>query len=62
MTKPQMCILYLGVNYDHTDISGDGGCLDFLDTEGKCLPCKDAIAKGYCPKKVKTPVLSTTHE
>lgn len=56
MTLPQMCILYLGVNYDHNDISGDGGCLDFLDAEGNCLPCKDAIAKNYCPKKKKTPV------
>lgn len=56
MTPPQMCILYLGVNYDHNDISGDGGCLDFLDTEGKCLPCKDAIAKNHCPKKRKTPI------
>jgi len=56
MTPPQMCILYFGVNCDHTDISGDGVCLDFLDIEGKCLPCKDIIAKGYCTKKRKTPI------
>jgi len=56
MTKPQMCILYLGVNYDHSDISGDGSCLDYRDSDAKCLPCKDAIAKGHCPKKRKTPI------
>lgn len=56
MIPPRMCILYLGVNYDHTDISGDGNCLDYHDPQGNCLPCKEAIANGYCPKKVKTPV------
>ena len=56
MTKPQMCISYLGVNYDPHDISGDGSCLDYRDPDAKCLPCKEAIAKGYCPKKRKTPI------
>jgi hypothetical protein len=56
MTYPQMCILYLGVDYDHNDTSGNGSCLDYHDPYGVCLPCKDAIAKGYCPKKRKTPV------
>ena len=57
MTYPQMCILYLGVNYDHNDISGDGKCLDAMDAEGKCLPCREVIQKKQCHKGKTTPVL-----
>ena len=53
--KPTMCILYLGVNCDHTDISGYGGCLDYHDADGVVLLCREAIAKGKCTKKRASP-------
>ena len=54
--KPKMCILYLGVNCDHNDVSGDGGCLDYTSADGTVLPCREAIEKGSCVKKRTTPI------
>ena len=55
--EPKMCIFYVGVNYDHNDMSGNGHCLDNTDSEGKWILCSTTIADGRCSKKRKSPVL-----
>jgi len=53
----KMCIYYVGVNYDHGDMTGDGGCLDFFDSDGLIQPCRTAIEKGQCHKNRTSPLL-----
>lgn len=53
--KPRMCFYYLGVNFNHDDLSGDGKCLGYLDSAGTAQPCRKAIEEGHCPKKRTTP-------
>lgn len=55
--KSRMCIFYIGVNRNRDDTTGDGDCLDYNDSEGNCLPCRDAITKGYCHRHLKSPRL-----
>jgi hypothetical protein len=50
-----MCFYYLGVNFNHDDLSGDGKCLGYLDSAGTAQPCRKAIEEGHCPKKRTTP-------
>lgn len=53
--KPKTCIKYLGVDYNHDDLSGDGDCLDVFDPEGNLAKCRDTIRNGRCPKKRPSP-------
>lgn len=55
--KQRMCIFYVGVDYDHSDISGNGDCLDALDANGNITPCRKTIIAGNCSKKRLTPLL-----
>jgi hypothetical protein len=53
--KPKTCIFYIGVDYSHTDLSGDGTCIDAFTPNGKYHTCKDVIAEGKCSKHRTTP-------
>ena len=52
------CILYWFDDMVHYPVDETTGrCLDYHDHKGNCLQCSEAIEKGYCCKKRKTPVL-----
>jgi hypothetical protein len=50
------CLFYVGVGYDHNDVSGNGGCLG-LDTNNlKMVACNNAIKENRCPRNRTTHV------
>jgi hypothetical protein len=54
--KREVCLFYVGVGYDHSDISGNGGCLG-LNTVGlELVACNQAIKENRCPRSRTTHV------